>query len=363
MLFTHFQSVVPETGIEPVRLAARDFKSLVSTCSTTWAWSRTLPQQQARCTAGQRGSPTRLFQYAMDPGLFGRSAGFALLSLDAADRLDRQTQPALVIGFDDLEADDLTDLEHIVDVGDAVVGDLGNVQQAIATRQHLHDGTKVEQAQHRTFVLFAHFDVGREFLDATLGFASLVEVGTRDRDAAVVADIDLCARFFGQCTDRGAALADDVADLLRIDLEGQHARCELGQLGTRTFDRGTHGFEDVQTAFASLAQRHLHDFLGDALDLDIHLQSSDALDGTRHLEVHVAQVIFVAQNVGKYGELATVHDQAHGHAGHVIGDRHAGVHHGQAATADRCHRRGPVGLSDFGHDTNRVLEFFGRRQQ
>src|SRR3546814_3093595 len=51
-----------------------------------------------------------------------------------------------------------------------------------------------------------------------------------------------------------------------------------------------------RSAFAGLGQRHLHDFLGDALDLDVHLQRGDAVLGARHLEVHVAQVIFIAQN-------------------------------------------------------------------
>ena len=41
---------------------------------------------------------------------------------------------------------------------------------------------------------------------------------------------------------------------------------------------------------------------GDALDLDVHLQGRDTVGGTRHLEVHVAQVIFVTQDVGQHGE-------------------------------------------------------------
>src|SRR3546814_5226543 len=75
-----------------------------------------------------------------------------LLLLDAADGLDGQAQAALVVGLDDLDADLLADLEHIVDVGDAVVGDFGDVQQAVAARQHLHDGAEIEQAQHRAIV-------------------------------------------------------------------------------------------------------------------------------------------------------------------------------------------------------------------
>ena len=51
-----------------------------------------------------------------------------------------------------------------------------------------------------------------------------------------------------------------------------------------------------------LVQRLLHDLLGDAGDLDVHLQRGDAVGGAGDLEVHVAEVVFVAQDVGQDGE-------------------------------------------------------------
>ncbi len=84
----------------------------------------------------------------------------------------------------------------------------------------------------------------------------------------------------------------------------------------------------MQTRFLGLRQGDLHDFLGDALDLDVHLQRGDAVGGAGHLEVHVAQVIFIAQDVGQHGKLVAFLDQAHGDAGHVRLQRHAGVQHG-----------------------------------
>ena len=53
-----------------------------------------------------------------------------------------------------------------------------------------------------------------------------------------------------------------------------------------------------------LAERDLHDLLGDAGDLDVHLQRGDAVLGAGHLEVHVAEVVLVAQDVGQHGEVA-----------------------------------------------------------
>ena len=58
----------------------------------------------------------------------------------------------------------------------------------------------------------------------------------------------------------------------------------------------------MQAAVLGLTQGDLHDLLGDRGDLDVHLQGGDAVVGAGHLEVHVAQVIFVTQDVGQHGE-------------------------------------------------------------
>src|SRR5574338_640964 len=61
-----------------------------------------------------------------------------------------------------------------------------------------------------------------------------------------------------------------------------------------------HLAEDVHAALVRLRQRGAHDFFGDAVDLDIHLQRGNAIAGAGHLEVHVAEVILVAHDVGQH---------------------------------------------------------------
>ena len=151
----------------------------------------------------------------------------------------------------------------------------------------------------------------------------------RNRYRAVILDIDDAAGFFGQPANHGAALADHVTNLFRIDLDVDHARREVGNFFTMTGHGALHLFQDMQTCFLGLGQRDLHDFLGDALDLDVHLQSRDAFFGTRHLEVHVAQMILVAEDVGQHRKAGAVLDQAHGDARHMRLERHAGIHQGQ----------------------------------
>ncbi len=119
---------------------------------------------------------------------------------------------------------------------------------------------------------------------------------------------------------------------------------------------GLHDAEDVHAAFLRLRQRGVHDLLGDAGDLDVHLQRGDAGFGAGHLEVHIAEVVLVAENVGQHGELAAFLDEAHGDAGDVVLHRHAGVHQRQAAAAHRGHRRRSVGFGDFRHHAQGVAE-------
>ena len=80
-------------------------------------------------------------------------------------------------------------------------------------------------------------------------------------------------------------------------------------------ERLGHFAEDVGAAVLGLGERDLHDLLGDAGDLDVHLQRGDALAGAGDLEVHVAEMILVAEDVADHREVLAFEDQAHGDAG------------------------------------------------
>ena len=67
-------------------------------------------------------------------------------------------------------------------------------------------------------------------------------------------------------------------------------------------ERLRHLAEDVQAPVPRLVERDAHDLLGDRGDLDVHLQRGDALVGAGDLEVHVAEMVLVAEDVGEHGE-------------------------------------------------------------
>jgi len=103
-------------------------------------------------------------------------------------------------------------------------------------------------------------------------------------------------------------------------------------------------------------ERDFHDLGRDALDLDVHLQCRDAVFRSGHFEIHVAQMIFVTQDVGEHLVALAFEHEPHGNARDRRLERNTRVHHGERCAAYRSHRRGAVGLENFGHYTNDVRE-------
>ena len=59
----------------------------------------------------------------------------------------------------------------------------------------------------------------------------------------------------------------------------------------------------------------VEDLEGDAGDLDVHLQGGDPVRGAGDLEVHVAEVVLDAGDVGEDDVVVALLDQAHRDAG------------------------------------------------
>ena len=72
--------------------------------------------------------------------------------------------------------------------------------------------------------------------------------------------------------------------LHRIDLDGEQTRSPDGEFLGAVACHFVHLTEDVHAAFVSLSQSGLHDFGGDAFDLDVHLQSGHTVFGPATLK-------------------------------------------------------------------------------
>src|SRR3954470_18677132 len=263
---------------------------------------------------------------------------------------------ALLVDLDHAHRDLVALVEHLLDRPDAVAGrDVGDVQQAVGALGQLDEGAERRGLDDlRARELVADLDLLGHRADALDQGVALGAGGGVDEHLTLVVDVDLGLVLLLERADRLAALADQQADLLRIDLDRADARGELGELLARGADRLMHLAEDERASLLGLLEGVAHDLERDARDLDVHLQRGDALLGAGDLEVHVAEVVFHAGDVGQHDVVVALLDQAHGDAGDRPLERHAGVHQAQRGAADGGHRAGAVGLEDVRHDADRV---------
>ena len=81
---------------------------------------------------------------------------------------------------------------------------------------------------------------------------------------------------------------------------GPRARCP-----DAVADGGQDLAQDLHPRIVRLGQRAAHDILADPVDLQIELDARDAVLRPRDLEVHVAEVVFVADDVGQQDPLVS----------------------------------------------------------
>src|SRR5215216_6692653 len=269
---------------------------------------------------------------------------------------------ALAVDLDHADGDLVALVEDVLDGVHALARrHVGDVQQAVGALRELDERAEGGRLDDLALERVADLDLLGHRADALdQGVALLARLGV-DEDVAVVVDVDLRVELVAQAADRLAALADQQADLVRVDLDRRDPRRELRQLGARRLDDLGHLAEDERAALLGLRERVAQDVEGHARDLDVHLQRGDPALRAGDLEVHVAEVVLDTGDVGEHDVVVALLDQAHRDAGHRTLDRHAGVHQRQRGAAHRGHRRRAVGLQDVGHDADCVGELLRRR--
>jgi hypothetical protein len=94
----------------------------------------------------------------------------------------------------------------------------------------------------------------------------------------------------------------------------------------------------MQSPLTSLLQCSRQHIRRHARQLDIHLNRTDALACTRNLEIHVAEMILVAENIAQDPILVALIDQAHRNPRDGCLDWNTGVHQSETAAAYGGHR-------------------------
>ena len=163
-------------------------------------------------------------------------------------------------------------------VVDALAGrDVGDVQQAVGALGELDEGAERRRLDDLAGELVADLDLLGHRPDALGQRLAQLAVGRVDEDLALVVDVDLRLELVGEAADRLAALADEQADLVRVDLDRDDARRVRRELLARRVDDLAPSGRGCPAAPPGLGERVAQDVERHARDLDVHLEGGDAL--------------------------------------------------------------------------------------
>src|SRR5262245_16774032 len=259
---------------------------------------------RTRCAivACGRLAPRACFAVAAIAGFTG--------AIDVVVADDRERELAVLVDVVDAHFELVAERQHVFDAIDPLASaQLGDVHQAVAARKDVHEGAELRDVHDASLV--DRTNLGRrrveDQLDATLGLLDRGAVLRADRheaDAVVVLHRDVGAGLLLDRVDDLALGPDDLADLVDRDLEADDLRCGVADLFARLVDRGPHHPEDLEPGVLRLQQRLAEHVGGNAVDLRVELQRGHELFGARDLEVHVAEGVLGAEDVGQRRVLA-----------------------------------------------------------
>src|SRR3954469_19464455 len=179
------------------------------------------------------------------------------------------------------------------------------MDQSVFPGKDLDEGPVGHDADDLAVIDLASLDAKllREAQDALDSRFSSGRFCRRDRDRAIVVDVDPGARFLLDGSDHLPAWANYRSDLLRIDLEANDPWRKLGELFSRPVNRLCHLSKNEESAVSGLGKRFPHDLRCNAFDLDVHLDGGNTFGGARDLEVHIPEGVFHALDIAQDGVL------------------------------------------------------------
>src|SRR5580704_1867073 len=282
-----------------------------------------------------------------------RAEVFAGLLVDLAHA---ELDLAPIVEAQHLDFDIVAELDDIGDFADPLRGEFADVNEPVARSEKIHESAEVDDFYDLAIVNDAEFGFGHDAANPVDRGLRRISVNCGDLDGAIVVYIDLGPGRLDDLPDDFAAGTDDLADLFLRNAEAGDPRRIVadGVAGAR--QSLGHLPEDVIAAVPRLIQRNPHDLLGDRGDLDVHLQCGNALLGAGDLEVHVAEMILVAEDIREYGKSLRLFDQPHGDPRDRPRQRHPGIHQRKRGAAHRGHRRRTVRFRDLRNDADRIRE-------
>ncbi len=238
------------------------------------------------------------------------------------------------------------------------------MQQAVGARKELHERAEVRQPHHLAEVCLADLGAGRHFAHHLERGVTAGSARREDVHCAVFQNVNFHPGRFDDGLDLLPARTDQVADLVRRDVQLVEPRRVRRDGRPRRPQRALHDVQDLEPRLLRLRQRLPHHPDADPGHFDVHLQRGNSRPRTGHLEIHVPVVVFRARDVRQDGvPVALAHHQSHRDPGAGRLDRHARIHQRERSAAHRGHRRRSVRFQNVGNEPHRVRKICIGRQQ
>ncbi len=216
------------------------------------------------------------------------------------------------------------------------------MEQTFLAGQDLYKGAECHNGNNFAVIYLTNFRNSADALDNFHGSLDGLLVGSGhfdkpdtvfllDGDDGMSPELDLL-NDFATCTDNRA---DEF-------LRNRH-RLDSRDVRFVVLTRSRHGLqhlvEDVHPAAVCLRKCIFENLVGEPVNLDVHLAGGDPVAGTGYLEVHVAKVILVAENIGQNLVFLVFPDnQTHGNSGDRFFHLDAGIHQRQGSGTNGGHR-------------------------
>ena len=225
------------------------------------------------------------------------------------------------------------------------------MEQTFVSRHKLNEATIRHDRLNRRFIYFAYFGHSHDSLNLSHSSVhSLFVVGSHFYLAAFLYLIN---------TDDSTGLGLDTLDNLTAGANDStnhifrnNERYNTRSLWFEVLARFRHSLqnlvEDIHTCLVSLCESVLQHLVTQTIHLDIHLASGQTVTRTGGLEVHIAEVVLIAEDVAQNLIVEFVAHQLgnHTHSDTADGflDLYTGIHQRERTCANGSHRRRTIGL-------------------
>src|SRR5262245_27102528 len=225
-----------------------------------------------------------------------RSAGFDFATFFQR-RLAREFDPALIVNADTFNPNHFPDLGYIFNATNPKVGQFGDVDETILTWENFDKRAEFFDRNHATMIGLADLDFLRHSADDFLRPRHRFAAGGVDVNRTIVLDVNLSTSLGHDPLDRFATWANERTSLCAIDFGGLDSGRVLAQLRPRLGQRAGHDLKNLAPRVTRTVNRFAEDLVADARELQVELKSSDTGFGSAKFEVHVAEMIFGADDV------------------------------------------------------------------